>query len=600
MMKYIAWFWQYYRHHTRALMVLLTFPLLTSAMAVIQPLLLKNIFDLLQSGQTKPTRLPYVSEIIESLGQGSIGNYAVIMIVLAVAGYFIYTTLVGHRAYMNIRLEWEFRQKAFEGVTTKGPDFFNRFNTGDLITRMTDDVAEKMSWFACSGIFRFYEALTMIVFSLVMMLSIHPTLTAWTVGPLPILVLVYAKSSRILDRRFDFLQKRISNVNDAMEACFSGIRVVKAYVRERDQAKRFADVADERQQAEIAAVKAHTVIESLWGYIWQFGIVIVLLAGGYYVIKGSLSIGEFVAFDSYMLFMIFPMFDVGNFLVRGLRAAVSIKRLMELENHPPMIDADAGSLPVSRALQGRVAFERVCFQFPGLERNVLDEVSFVAEPGERVALVGKVGSGKSWAARLIPRLVNPTAGRVTLDGVDLREYDIHDLRRWIGYVPQEPILFSDTIENNIRFGRDDVGEEKLAWAIEVSQLREELNSFPNGLQTRIGVRGMSISGGQKQRVALARALVGNPKILILDDCTSALDAKTEAVLWDRLHELMPELTCFIISHRPATLEKADKIVVLDQGRVVETGGHIDLILKEGLYCRLYHRIMLAEAVGGTA
>lgn len=599
MMKYIAWFWQYYRHHKRALMVLLTFPLLTSAMAVIQPLLLKNIFDLLQSGQTKPTRLPYVSEIIESLGQGSIGNYAVIMIVLAVAGYFIYTTLVGHRAYMNIRLEWEFRQKAFEGVTTKGPDFFNRFNTGDLITRMTDDVAEKMSWFACSGIFRFYEALTMIVFSLVMMLSIHPTLTAWTVGPLPILVLVYAKSSRILDRRFDFLQKRISNVNDAMEACFSGIRVVKAYVRERDQAKRFADVADERQQAEIAAVKAHTVIESLWGYIWQFGIVIVLLAGGYYVIKGSLSIGEFVAFDSYMLFMIFPMFDVGNFLVRGLRAAVSIKRLMELENHPPMIDADAGSLPVSRALQGRVAFERVCFQFPGLERNVLDEVSFVAEPGERVALVGKVGSGKSWAARLIPRLVNPTAGRVTLDGVDLREYDIHDLRRWIGYVPQEPILFSDTIENNIRFGRDDVGEEKLAWAIEVSQLREELNSFPNGLQTRIGVRGMSISGGQKQRVALARALVGNPKILILDDCTSALDAKTEAVLWDRLHELMPELTCFIISHRPATLEKADKIVVLDQGRVVETGGHIDLILKEGLYCRLYHRIMLAEAVGGT-
>jgi ATP-binding cassette subfamily B multidrug efflux pump len=600
MMKYIAWFWQYYRHHKRALMVLLTFPLLTSAMAVIQPLLLKNIFDLLQSGQTKPTRLPYVSEIIESLGQGSIGNYAVIMIVLAVAGYFIYTTLVGHRAYMNIRLEWEFRQKAFEGVTTKGPDFFNRFNTGDLITRMTDDVAEKMSWFACSGIFRFYEALTMIVFSLVMMLSIHPTLTAWTVGPLPILVLVYAKSSRILDRRFDFLQKRISNVNDAMEACFSGIRVVKAYVRERDQAKRFADVADERQQAEISAVKAHTVIESLWGYIWQFGIVIVLLAGGYYVIKGSLSIGEFVAFDSYMLFMIFPMFDVGNFLVRGLRAAVSIKRLMELENHPPMIDADAGSLPVSRALQGRVAFERVCFQFPGLERNVLDEVSFVAEPGERVALVGKVGSGKSWAARLIPRLVNPTAGRVTLDGVDLREYDIHDLRRWIGYVPQEPILFSDTIENNIRFGRDDVGEEKLAWAIEVSQLREELNSFPNGLQTRIGVRGMSISGGQKQRVALARALVGNPKILILDDCTSALDAKTEAVLWDRLHELMPELTCFIISHRPATLEKADKIVVLDQGRVVETGGHIDLILKEGLYCRLYHRIMLAEAVGGTA
>jgi ABC-type multidrug transport system fused ATPase/permease subunit len=213
--------------------------------------------------------------------------------------------------------------------------------------------------------------------------------------------------------------------------------------------------------------------------------------------------------------------------------------------------------------------------------------------------VGKVGCGKSWAVRLIPRLVNPTSGRVLLDGVDLREYDVGELRRHIGYVPQEPILFSDTVENNVRFNRRGVTDEALSWAIDVSQLREELDSFPEGLQTRIGVRGVSISGGQKQRLALARALVGRPRILILDDCTSAIDADTEAALWERLYHVMPDLTCFIITHRPATLERSDKVIVLDEGRIVESGRHVELILQEGLYCKLYHRIVLQEAVGGA-
>jgi len=323
----------------------------------------------------------------------------------------------------------------------------------------------------------------------------------------------------------------------------------------------------------------------------------VLLAGGRYVIDGSLSIGEFVAFNSYVMFMIYPMFDVGNFLVRGLRAAVSIKRLTELEDHPPMVVDNGDGRPLPTAPQGRVEFDRVTLRFPSQERDILRQLSFTAEPGQRVALVGRVGSGKSWTARLIPRLVNPSSGRILLDGVDLRDYHLRDLRRHIGYVPQEPILFSDSIENNIRFGREGVTDETIAWGIEVAQLNDDLASFPDGIKTKIGTRGMNISGGQKQRVALARALAGRPKLLILDDCTSALDAKTETALWDRLHEVMPELTCFIVTHRPATLEKADKIIVLDDGEVVETGGHIELILKEGTYCKLYHRIMLEEAVG---
>ena len=254
----------------------------------------------------------------------------VMLILLGVAGFVVRTVLISHRAYMNSRLEWEFRQDTFNRITTKGPDFFNRFKTGDLVTRLTDDVSEeKTAWFACSGIFRLYESLTLIAFSLVMMVSINPVLTIWTTVPLPILVLIFTKSATLLHRRYDFLQKRISMVNDTMEACFSGIRVIKAYLRERDQRKRFAEAAEARQAAEISAIKVQAIMESLWGYVWQVGIVVVLLAGGLYVIRGKLTIGEFIAFDSYVLMLIYPMFDVGNFLVRGMRASASIDRIIE-------------------------------------------------------------------------------------------------------------------------------------------------------------------------------------------------------------------------------------------------------------------------------
>ena len=599
MMKHLKWFWRYYRNHKRALTTLLTLSFVSSAFLVVQPILLKNIFDILKSGETKPTRLAFLSEFIDYLGQGEIANYVAMLVLYGLAGFIVRSILVGHRAYMNITLEWEFRQRAFGDITDKGPDFFTRFNTGDLVTRLTDDVSEgKLAWFACSGIFRCYESLTLILFSLVMMLSINPMLTLWTAGPLPVLIFIYMRSSSLLDRRFDLLQKKISAVNDAMEACFSGIRVIKAYVREEDQKRRFGEAAEERRRAEVAAVKTHTIIESLWMYVWQLGIVIVLLAGGYYVINGTLSIGEFVAFDSYVMFLIYPMFDVGNFLVKGRRATVSVRRLVELEEHGAMIDPVEAREGASDVPRGRVEFDEVTFRFPGQERDILKDVSFAVEPGERVSLVGRVGSGKSWAVRLIPRLVDPVGGRVRVDGVDLKDYDVGAVRESIGYVPQEPILFSDTVENNIRFGRDDVDGDTIDWAVDVSQLRDEVEAFPEGLETEIGVRGMSISGGQKQRLALARALAGRPKILILDDCTSALDARTEAALWDRLHEVMPDLTCFIITHRPATLELVDDIIVLDKGEIVERGKHHDLLERGGVYTQVYRRIALEEAVGG--
>jgi ATP-binding cassette subfamily B protein len=381
-----------------------------------------------------------------------------------------------------------------------------------------------------------------------------------------------------------------------MEACFSGIRVVKAYRREEAQRKGFHEVLDRRRRAEIDAVKVGTIIESMYGYIWQFGVIIVLLVGGKMVMDGTLSIGTLVAFDAYVFLLVFPMYDIGSFFVQGKRAGVSIRRLVEMESVRPEVEETTAPKAVPRAL-GALRFENVSLSFSRGGARVLDGVSFEARPGELVALVGKVGSGKSSVVNLVPRLFDPTEGEIFVDGVSTRELRLEDLRSLIGYVPQEPLLFSDSIANNIRFHRDGITQEDILRASEVARLKGEVEQFPEGFDTRIGQRGATISGGQKQRVALARALAGKPKILILDDCTASLDAETEAALWKGLHEVFPHCTTLVISHRAATLERADLILVFDQGKIVERGTHSELVSKRGVYHTLYELGKLEEEVG---
>jgi ATP-binding cassette subfamily B multidrug efflux pump len=596
MLNKIKWFWKYYRHFPWVLAVLL---LLTPVQAMFQtysPRLMQFSIDYINTGKIADNS---IARTIVSLGQ-SLGlkteqALPLSFIVLGLIAFALYAFVQAHRAWMNRRLDWEIRQDAFNGITLKGPDFLNRFRTGDIVTRLTDDIEGKLSWFACSGIFRFYEALMMVTFTVIMMISINPWLTLMTAGPLPILIFIFFKSSSLLDKRYDHLQTSISSFNGVVEACFTGIRVVKAYVQEKAQTDRFNVALMRRRDAEVSAIKAGTVVDSMYMYIWQFGVIIVLLAGGTMVIRTHLTTGELFAFVYYGVFLFFPMYDIGQFLVKYLQSSVSIDRLVELENVAPMV-RDGGTHSVDGNVIGNIELENVSFSFPGSERKIIDGVSLKIESGKTVALVGRVGAGKSWLVNLIPRLVDSTSGAIRIDGLELKEYRLEELRRQIGYVPQEPILFTDTVRNNIVFGREEISDELLAWALEVAQLKDEIAGFPKGIDTTIGTRGMSISGGQKQRLALARALVGKPKILILDDCTSALDSRTEAALWERLHEVMPGMTAILITHRPDTLERADTIFVMENGRIVEQGRHGDLMAAEGTYAKIYKRYQLEEQV----
>ena len=592
----IKWFWKYYKRYPYVLFVLIFLTPVQAALQVTVPRIIEFTIDYAKSGLVPENRAAVmITRIGDSLGISAAAAFALALMGVGLVSFILYAYVQSHRGWMNLKLEWLFRQEAFSGITQKGPDFFNRFRTGDLLTRLTDDVAEKLSWFACSGIFRFYEALLMVTFAVTMMMMIDPVLTLWTAGPLPILIIVFFISSSILDKRYDRLQKSISGFNDVMEACFSGIRVIKAYVREQAQKDKFDRAARARREAEISTVRATIVVDSLYMYIWQFGIIIAILAGGYMVINSRLTLGKLMAFIYYVIYLVFPMFDIGQFLVKSRQSAVSIDRLRELENVPPMVSDNDGS---GRAadIDGRLCFENVGFAFPGSKRKIIDGVSLDIKSGQTVAVVGKIGSGKSWLVNMAPRLVDPTDGTVSLDGRDLKSYRLEDLRGSIGYIPQEPVLFSDTIENNIRFGRDNISPETMEWAIEVTQLKNEIDAFPAGVDTRVGTRGMSISGGQKQRLALARALVGKPRILILDDCTSALDSNTENALWDRLHDVLPDMTAIVITHRPDTLERADKIVVMEDGKIVETGTHAELMKDGSRYSRIYRRYKLEETV----
>jgi ABC-type multidrug transport system fused ATPase/permease subunit len=546
--------------------------ILVTAISMVFPYLLRMIIDGIKRGTTESQLTRYVLFLV---GFGF----------LRVVGEVL---LPFSRGRINELYQWKVRSEVFRRVLDMGHTFSAKYPTGDVMERLDHDMGE-LSWFACSGLFRFAAAGFTVLFALIIMVRMNPFLTFVTVLPVGLAVLVWTRLGPRVYSWFMKWRAKISEINNQLESAFTGIRLVKSYGMEEKLGRRFRSTLDDRIGVAMGEARTEAKIGIMYMAIAEVATLLVLWVGGVQVVQKSLSLGEFIAFNAYILMLVGPMFDIGNLFVSGRRAQGAAERIESLKMHTPEV---ASPPDAKQPVPGELRLKRASFTYG--TRVVLDEAEMAFAPGRKIGIAGTVGSGKSTVFRLLFRTADPQEGSVTLSGQDIRQLDLDEYRKLFGYAPQEATLFSDTVRGNIVFGRDNVTSEQLQAVVAGAELTEDVAELPKGLDEMLGERGTRLSGGQKERVAIARALIGRPPVGGLDDATSSLDAETEKDLVNRMMNELPGVTVIIVSHRLSVLSACDWVYVLDAGKVTEQGTHEDLLAKQGLYWKLYQRQLISE------
>jgi ATP-binding cassette subfamily B protein len=495
-------------------------------------------------------------------------------------------TLVG----MARDIEFALRNRLYSHLQSLAPSFYSRTPTGDLMSRATQDLNVIRQLFGAGIMYTVGTGITYLS-TIPIMALIDPGLTLLALLPFPFLLATLLRSQSIVHERFEEVQESFTQLTERAQENLSGIRLVKAYVMEEREADEFARINEEYVSRNLRLARVDGLFNGLSSVLAGIGVVVVLWLGGKRVIEGSVSLGGFVAFNGYLITLIWPTIALAWIISVIQRGLVSLKRVNAILDEVPTIRESDRPVPVE-SLHGEIEFRNLSFTYPGREHPVLKDVTLHIPAGSRIAIVGPTGAGKSSLVQCLPRLLEFPEGRLFLDGVDITRIPLLTLRRSIGYVPQESFLFSDTLRENIAFGRPDATLEEVRGAALTAGLGPELEEFPRGIETMVGERGITLSGGQRQRVTIARALMMNPAILILDDSLSSVDAETEAAILDRLTPVMNERTTLIITHRLTTIQGADLIVVMDDGQIVEVGKHDELLSGRGLYSELWHRQQL--------
>jgi ATP-binding cassette subfamily B protein len=503
-------------------------------------------------------------------------------------------------------IEYDMRNEFFAHLETLPQSYFQANRTGDLMSRATNDLNAVRMMIGPAVMYLSDTILTFVV-AVALMLSIDWRLTLVALIPLPFVSISVKYFGTVIHRRFEDIQAQLSDLSAVAQEAFAGVRVVRAYGQEADQTERFARSNEEYVRRNRRLIAVQGFFFPSMTFFLGLGALVVIWFGSRDVIGGRLTLGQFVAFFGYLTLLGWPMIAFGwvtNMVQRGM---ASWKRMLEvLETQPAIRDADVRLKPdTTGTIRGEIEFRDLTFQYGGA--TVLEHVSARIAAGQTVALVGPTGSGKSTLIGLLARLHDPPPGTVFVDGVDVRLWPLATLRGAIGFVPQEPFLFSDTLAANVAFGIDaeDGGNaegwrnERIAASSAVARLDKDVADFSNGYETIVGERGITLSGGQKQRTALARALAIDPRILILDDALSAVDTYTEEEILSRLRGVMRQRTSLIVSHRVSTVRHADQILVLDRGRIVERGTHDELIRVGGLYAELHKKQLLEEELAAS-
>jgi len=499
--------------------------------------------------------------------------------------YWMRVILIG----ISRDIEYDLRNDLFAHLLTLSPDYYARTRTGDLMARATNDL-NAVRMMLGPGLMYWFETSLTFLLAVAVMLSVDWQLTLLSLIPAPLVSLAVFWFGRLIHNRFERIQEMYSDISSRVQESLAGVRALRAYVQEQAELLRFERlnrnyIAQNLRLARISGAFL-PLLQALVGLTF----LIVLWAGGSRVLSGRISLGSFVMFSTYMGMLIWPMIALGWVVNLIQRGNASLGRIRQVLAERPAIAAPPAPRPVPE--KADIELRAVSVLYPG--GRALDQVSLRIRSGETLAIVGRTGSGKSTLVRLLPRLLDPDEGQVLLGGVDLRDLDPAALRRRIGMVPQETLLFSATLAENIAFGVEQADQERILWAARQAGLGPDLAGFPQGLETLIGERGLTLSGGQKQRTAIARAILRDPEILILDDALSSVDTLTEERILRGLAEIMRGRTTILISHRVSTVRQADRIVVLEAGRIVEQGSHAELIAAGGYYADLYQKQLLEE------
>ena len=565
------------------------FILISTAFAIVPATLIRETFNLIESGfqEYNEGNIDVKEEIL-----GNVLFFAIAIIAAAVfRGLFMYmmrqTMIVASR-----KIEYDLKNEIFFHYQTLPLSFYKNNNTGDLMNRISEDVG-KVRMYLGPALMYGLNVIILMIMVIPFMFYINFNLAFYSLIPLPFLVVCIYLVQNIINIRSEEIQISLSNLSTYVQESFSGIRLIKSFVREINFENVFKsksiDYKDKSVNLQYVLALFFPIIITLIG----MSIIITVYIGAIEVFEGNLSIGNIAEFLIYVYLLTWPVTALGWITSIIQRASASQRRINEfLEQKTDIISNKKEKID----LLGKIEFKNVSFRYPDTNIHGMKDISFKINPGESLGIIGATGSGKSTISNSIMRLFDVDKGKILFDDIDIKNLDIQHFRRQIGYVPQDVFIFSDTITNNILFGSESKNYENVRDAAANADLMRNINSFPEKFETKIGERGITLSGGQKQRISIARAIIKEPKILILDDCLSAVDTKTENIILENLKKIMLNKTSIIISHRISSVKLAKKIIVIDNGKIIETGNHKNLIDKRGYYFDLYNQQLEKENV----
>ena len=556
------------------------FILFSTVFAIIPATLIRETFNLIETGYKEYINgnLDFKNIIINDV----VFYSAAIIISAVFRGILMYmmrqTIIVASR-----NIEYDLKNEVYYHYQTLPIQFYKNNNTGDLMNRISEDVSRVRMYLGPALMYGMNVTILMIMV-IPFMFYINSTLAFFSILPLPLLVISIYFVQNIINKRSERIQESLSDLSTYVQESFSGIRLIKSFVREGNFSNVFKEKSNQYKEKSLDLQFVLALFFPIIMTLIRLSIIITVYVGALEVFEGTLTIGNIAEFLIYVYLLTWPVTALGWITSIVQRASASQKRLNEfLEEKTNIISKENKKID----LKGKLEFQNVSFNYPDTKLVGMDNISFKINPGESIGIIGSTGSGKSTIANSILRLFDIESGKILVDDVNIKNLDISFFRKQIGYIPQDVFLFSDTIQNNILFGCEDLDFKKVEKAAKDADLIRNINSFPDKYETMIGERGITLSGGQKQRISIARAIIKEPKILILDDCLSAVDTNTENIILENLKKIMEDRTTIVISHRISSVKLAKKILVIEEGKIIEKGSHKELIKMKGHYYKLY-------------